>query len=65
MHLSVVTDLESHGVVEGRSVTEEEALEVSLFRLSIGDLSLGFSEDFREWTLDLGAMENDSRNALV
>ena len=65
MHLPVVTDLEAHGVVEGRSGTEEEALEVSLFRLSIGDLFLGFLEDFCEWTLDLGAMGNDSRNALV
>ena len=57
--------MEAHGVVEGRSGIEEEALEVSLFCLSIGDLSLGFSEDFREWTLDLGAMGNDLRNALV
>ena len=65
MHLPVVTDLEAHGVVERRSGIEEEALEVSLFHLSIGDLSLGFLEDFREWTLDLGAMENDSTNALV
>ena len=65
MHLPVVTDLKAHGVVEGRYGIEEEALEVSLFRLSIGDLSLGFLEDFREWTLDLGAMGNDSRNALV
>ena len=37
-------------------------MEVSLCRLTVGDLSLGFSEDFR---FDLGAIEKDSKNALV
>ena len=58
----MVTDLDAHGVVEGRFGTEEEGLEVSLCLLTVGDLSLGFSEDF---CFDLGAIEKDSKNALV
>ena len=62
MHRPVVTDLDAQGVVEGRFGTEVEGLEVSLCLLTVGDLSLGFSEDFR---FDLGAIEKDSKNALV
>ena len=62
MHRPVVTDLDAQGVVEGRFGTEVESLEVSLCLLTVGDLSLGFSEDFR---FDLGAIEKDSKNALV
>ena len=62
MHRPVVTDLDAQGGVEGRFGTEVEGLEVSLCLLTIGDLSLGFSEDFR---FDLGAIEKDSKNALV
>ena len=58
----MVTDLDPHGVVEERFGIEEEGLEVSLCRLTVGDLSLGFLEDFR---FDLGAIEKDSKNALV
>ena len=61
MHRPVVTDLDAQGVVEGRFGTEVEGLEVSLCLLTVGDLSLGFSEDFR---FDLGAIEKDSRNTL-
>ena len=62
MHRPVVTDLDAQGVVEGRFGTEVEGLEVSLCLLTVGDLSLGFSEDFH---FDLGAIEKDSKNALV
>ena len=62
MHRPVVTDLDAQGGVEGRFGTEVEGLEVSLCLLTVGDLSLGFSEDFR---FDLGAIEKDSKNALV
>ena len=62
MHRPVVTDLDAQGVVEGRFGTEVEGLEVFLCLLTIGDLSLGFSKDFR---FDLGAIEKDSKNAQV
>ena len=62
MHRPVVTDLDAHGVVEERFGTEEKGLEVSLCHLTVSDLSLGFSEDF---CFDLGAIEKDSKNALV
>ena len=62
MHRPVVTDLDAQGVVEGRFGTEVEGLEVSLCLLTVGDLSLGFSKDF---CFHLGAIEKDSRNALV
>ena len=58
----MVTDLDVHGVVEERFGIEEEGLEVSPCHLTVGDLSLGFLEDFR---FDLGAIEKDSKNALV
>ena len=61
MHRPVVTDLDVQGGVEGRFGTEVEGLEVSLCLLTVGDLSLGFSEDF---CFDLGAIEKDSRNTL-
>ena len=62
MHRPVVTDLDAQGVVEGRFGTKVEGLDVSLCLLTIGDLSLGFLEDFR---FDLGAIEKDSKNARV
>ena len=58
----MVTDLDAHGVVEESFGTEKEGLEVSLCHLTMGDLSLGCSEDF---CFDLGAIEKDSKNALV
>ena len=58
----MVTDLDAHGVVEERFGTEEEGLEMSLCRLTVGDLFLGFSEDF---LFVLGAIEKESKNALV
>ena len=61
MHRPVVTDLDAQGGVEGRFGTEVEGLEVSLCLLTVGDFSLGFSEDFH---FDLGVIERDSKNVL-
>ena len=62
MHRPVVTDLDAQGGVEGRFGTEVEGLEVSLCLLTVGDLSLGFSEVFR---FVLGAIGKDFRYTLV
>ena len=62
MHRPVVTDLDAQGGVEGRFGTEVEGLEVSFCLLTVGDLSLGFSEDFR---FVLGAIGKDFRYTLV
>ena len=62
MHRPVVTDLDAQGGVKGRFGAEVEGLEVSFCLLTVGDLSLGFSEVFR---FDLGAIGKDFRNALV